>query len=539
MALTSMACGRRQFAALLVVFVQLMTGDSFLVPDGLQSVQTRLGEIRGHLRNVDFDDRVYQVREFLGIPYVKAPVGNLRFRKPELLTALPQSPFNAHQHGPRCPQAIPRFNSDAIMSEDCLFLNIYTPVTEDGSPPSSKPVMVWIHGGGFFLGSANGYDGSILSAYGDVVVVAINYRLGPLGFFSTHDPNAPGNFGLWDQQMAIQWVQSNIAAFGGDPDNITIFGESAGSSSVVYQMLYPGNKGIVKRAIAESGTTNAWGRDYNGMNLRESMNFAGLLGCGGGDTTDMMTCLRSRSEEEARRACIEFDKAYPLYEGRWPWVPVYDNEFVKVRVDTVLHDLSSGSISSDVADVFRGIDLIIGAANMDGSVYFPAWVNIMNQSSPLKDIYEFTKEQLVDIAFPEIAENSLNEKPTPLALQAVAFEYTNWNDPNNNTERVQSLLDISTDFALNAPSVLAAKGHQLGTKATYLYQFATAVPGGSPAIPPMLRSETSAAHGDELRFVFGFPNITASYPNFTRTFPTEVMVAKALVTMWTNFAKTG
>ncbi|XP_053392792.1 cholinesterase-like [Mercenaria mercenaria] len=167
-----------------------------------------------------------------------------------MITSLPASPFMVRKLGPVCPQ--PNIKLFGLTSsEDCLFLNIYAPMTP--SSAQLKSVMIYIHGGGFNLGFSDIYDGSILSAYTDVVVVAMNYRIGPLGFFSTKDAESPGNFGLWDQRLAIQWVSENIAVFGGDNSKITIFGESAGGSSVVYQTLYPGKMGcfnvLLQRAV--------------------------------------------------------------------------------------------------------------------------------------------------------------------------------------------------------------------------------------------------------------------------------------------------
>ncbi|XP_053385646.1 bile salt-activated lipase-like [Mercenaria mercenaria] len=175
------------------------------------------------------------------------------------------------------------------MSEDCLYLNIFTPgVSNINVAP--KPVMIWIHGGAFFVGYADLYEGDVISALGDVIVVTLNYRLGVLGFFSTHDPKAKGNYGLWDQHIAIRWVYENIAAFGGDVTNITIFGESAGSRSVIYQMLYPGNKGLFKRAIAESGTVAAWAVSHGHSNYESSIEFAKSVGCN--NLANMSACLK-------------------------------------------------------------------------------------------------------------------------------------------------------------------------------------------------------------------------------------------------------
>ncbi|XP_070550993.1 cocaine esterase-like [Ptychodera flava] len=186
---------------------------------------------------------------FMGIPYAEPPVGDLRFRPPQ-----PKAPwlgiYNATEVGFACIQRKAANPFPEAQSEDCLYLNVYSPVTNS----TNLPVMVWIHGGGFSRGSATNdgmYDGTALAAIGDVIVVSLNYRLFALGFFSTGDEHAPGNYGLLDQLAALKWVQRNIAAFGGDADRVTVFGESAGAISVDYLLLSPMSDGLFHRAILQ------------------------------------------------------------------------------------------------------------------------------------------------------------------------------------------------------------------------------------------------------------------------------------------------
>jgi para-nitrobenzyl esterase len=196
------------------------------------------------------------VDEFLGIPYAAPPTGNLRWRPP----ARPASwdgIRDATQFGPSCPQSPSPFAPPGPFSEDCLYLNVYAPAAR-GSDEGGRPVLVWIHGGGLTQDGGRNYDGSKLAADG-VVVVTINYRLGALGFLAhpalaSRPGGAAGNYGLMDQQAALRWVQRNIAHFGGDPDNVTIAGESAGGLSVLAQMVSPGARGLFQRAIVQSGT---------------------------------------------------------------------------------------------------------------------------------------------------------------------------------------------------------------------------------------------------------------------------------------------
>jgi para-nitrobenzyl esterase len=206
------------------------------------------------------------VDEFLGIPYATPPVGQLRWMPPKSFGKF-KTPLQATQFGSVCPQTGP------IGSEDCLFLNVYTPTnsepanaqdqadevpTTETKKSSGLPVMVWIHGGGLVAGAGSNYDPSPLVNAGGVIVVTINYRLGVLGFLAESGLDAEhhllGNYGFMDQQFALKWVQKNIKAFGGNPKQVTIFGESAGGQSIYAQLASPLAKGLFRAAIAESGS---------------------------------------------------------------------------------------------------------------------------------------------------------------------------------------------------------------------------------------------------------------------------------------------
>lgn len=189
---------------------------------------------------------------FLGLPYAKAPVGDLRFAPPVAVDAW-DSPFDANEFGPACPQPADSGTGTIYsnQSEDCLTLNVWTP-SADGR---KRPVMVWVHGGGWVYEGTEDplYSGAHLAARGDVVVVSMEYRLGVFGF--THFEGVPGsgNAGLLDQKLAFEWVRDHVAAFGGDPNNVTLFGESAGGMSATALMAMPSAKGLFHKAIAQSG----------------------------------------------------------------------------------------------------------------------------------------------------------------------------------------------------------------------------------------------------------------------------------------------
>ncbi|XP_062817822.1 fatty acyl-CoA hydrolase precursor, medium chain isoform X4 [Anolis carolinensis] len=219
---------------LLLLFVGVSAGEGDSPPE----VQTGQGSLRGQRLHVPGSERPVDV--FLGVPFAPPPLGPLRFSPPGAPPSWTGT-RDAQAHPPMCLQdpVTGQVLSDAFtnkkekvsldVSEDCLYLNIFSPVRADKE--AKKPVMVWIHGGGLLLGAASTYDGSALAAFEDVVVVAIQYRLGILGFLSTGDDHVPGNLGFLDQVAALKWVQGNIGHFGGDPGSVTIFGESAGGFS--------------------------------------------------------------------------------------------------------------------------------------------------------------------------------------------------------------------------------------------------------------------------------------------------------------------
>jgi para-nitrobenzyl esterase len=247
-------------------------------------VGTDKGAVRGSVTQAG--------RVFHRIPFAAPPIGDLRWRAPQP-TAAWAGVRDATVPGPACAQGgDPGLNQPRVTNEDCLYLNVYTP------PASTKhrPVMVWLHGGGFTAGSANPYDGSALAGQG-VVAVTVNYRLGAFGFLahpalSAEDPRvSSGNYGTLDQQAALRWVRANAAAFGGDPRRVTIFGESAGGASVCAHLTSPLVAGLFAGAIVQSGPCTLLNRalpDAEAAGAR----FATTAGCQA--QPDVPACLRAR-----------------------------------------------------------------------------------------------------------------------------------------------------------------------------------------------------------------------------------------------------
>ena len=227
------------------------------------------------------------VDEFLGIPYAAPPVGALRWRAPQP-AARWSGVRDATQFGPHCPQVASPFG-EASTSENCLFLNVFTPSRQRGR--GHNPVMVWIHGGALLTGGSEDYLPTTLVQDG-VTVVTINYRLGALGFLAhpalADAQGQSGDYGLMDEQAALRWVQRNIARFGGDPRNVTVFGESAGGLSTLSQVASPQARGLFEKAIVESGSYDL---TQASLSSAESAGeaFAAKAGC----ASQTATCLRS------------------------------------------------------------------------------------------------------------------------------------------------------------------------------------------------------------------------------------------------------
>jgi para-nitrobenzyl esterase len=254
------------------------------------------------------------VHIYRGIPFAEPPVGESRWKPPVALKAKWDKPRAMTKFGPACPQPGYFGISDKDMSEDCLHLNIWTPAKR---ADAKLPVMVWIHGGAFFLGASSQsvYDGLELAKKG-VVVVTINYRLGVFGFLAhpaltKESPHkASGNYGLFDQLFALSWVQDNIAHFGGDPGNVTVFGQSAGGICVNFLMILPKSKGLFQRAIVQSGgyadlpsgIIRRRDRDHKGHDSLEKLGTAFAKRLGVAEEEDVLKAMRAKSWREVLKA---------------------------------------------------------------------------------------------------------------------------------------------------------------------------------------------------------------------------------------------
>ena len=489
-------------------------------------VKTNIGDITGIVKMITFDGNHYFVAKFLGIPYAEPPVGSRRFQKPVPKEPF-KSPYNAFGYGPSCLQ---KPIAGLQLSEDCLYLNIFVPQVNE-APFTSLPVMVWIHGGSFVAGTSTMYQGDTLCAFGQVIVVTINYRLGYFGFLWTDEEF--GNFGLWDQHTAFKWIYENIAAFGGDTNRITIFGESAGGTSVVYQTLYSGNKNLFQRAIAQSGSTSGpWAFAPKYAAEANFAKFASDTRCPG-NHSETLRCLRKKTSDEMAKL---FEKTIAY---SYPLVPNKDNHFATHHPRHRL--LSSGKDPPTSLDFFNSIDIIVGGNSIDGTVYLPKLAHIEN----LEDLI-VTRHGFETYFIPMILSSIFNdvENIPQSMIDATVFEYTNWTDPDNLYFRKLELVELLTDAAFFAPMLATVYLHSKGSKTqTYLYQFSASPRSHVQTVPSWLDGPGQATHADELLYLFGFSEeMVTLFQSWTDMFEysaQDIFVSKAVMTMWTNFAKTG
>ncbi|XP_015419600.1 PREDICTED: bile salt-activated lipase isoform X5 [Myotis davidii] len=400
---------------------------------------------------------------------------------------------------------------DTEGSEDCLYLNIWVPQGQK-EVSQNLSVMIWIYGGGFLLGSAHDksffnnyeYDGEEIATRGNVILVTFNYRLGALGFLSTGDANLPGNYGLRDQHMAIVWVKRNIAAFGGDPDNITIFGESAGGVSVSLQTLSPYNKGLIQRAISQSGVALVpWAIQKNPLSWAKGI--AKKVGCPVDDTARMAKCLKATDPRVLTRAhkINLLGKASDVLV----LVPVIDGDFIP---DEPIN------LFANAAD----IDYIAGTNNMDAHFlvrFFVPAVDIDLLTIKGKDFYKF-------VSWITIAKG-------PRGANATFDFYTaSWAQDSSQLAMRKTVVDFATDYFFLMPTKIDVAQHRANAKSARTYTYLFSHRSRKLFYP----SWVGADHADDVPYVFGRPFATPlNYRAQDRT------VSQTMIAYWTNFARTG
>jgi para-nitrobenzyl esterase len=437
------------------------------------------------------------VREFLGIPYATAPVGNLRWRPP--VPHLPWfQPLDATHFANHCPQPASPFGIPST-SEDCLFLNVFTPDSKIGGIRDLRPVMVWIHGGALVTGESNDYDPTAFVKDG-VIVVTINYRLGILGFLAhpafaaektdpAHDGDvaagSAGDYGLMDQQLALRWVRDNIIFFGGDPLNVTVFGESAGGLSVFSQLASPSAANLFQKAIIESG---AYQQTTQTLATAEAAGtaFATAAGC----SSQTAACLRD----------LPVDTLL-ANENPAGYTPNIDGKFLPLSLGTALATgqfhhvpIVQGS-NHDEWRLFTALDfdLTIGPIGNNEAAYEAALASLVGPGAPF-----------------------------------VAAEYPLASFPSADL----AFATAGTDVVFACPAYGADLSmSQFVPLSTYEFNDENAP---QDFLPPVT-FPYGAAHASEIQYLFNLP-ITVPHPPLNAQ---QLQLSSTMQHYWTNFAKSG
>ncbi len=427
------------------------------------------------------------LRKFLGIPYAAAPVGKLRWRPPKD-HARWFAPLDATRFGNHCPQE-PSVFGTASVSEDCLFLNIFIPSDAASEPRNahSYPVIVWIHGGALTVGESDDYIPTKLVQQGDVIAVTINYRLGALGFLAhpalsaESAEHSSGNYGIMDQQFALQWVRRNIAAFGGDPHNVTIFGQSAGGLSVFSNLASPLAATLFHQAIVESG---AYELTLPTLADEESHGeaFAASVGC----NDQSARCLRSKPVKEILANWGLFDSN-----------PNVDGKVLPQSLDAAF---ATGQ--------FNHVPLMQGT-NHDEWRFFVAL------------LFDLAGGPVTAEQYPSVVGGMVGPDAAPLVL--AEYPLDNFDSPD------LAVGAIGTDSIFACPARIADQ--VLSTQVpTFTYEF-NDINAPEVFLPPV-SFPYGAAHASELRYLFKL-----TWPG--RLDVQQQKLSGGMIRYWTQFATSG
>ncbi|CAG2117964.1 unnamed protein product [Medioppia subpectinata] len=477
---------------------------------------------------------------FKGIPYAKPPVGALRFRKPVAIKYDKKTKIDAKNYQKPCMQSWIVDHPFGIMSEDCLYLNVWTPTLNSSA---NLPVMIWIYGGSFTIGSSsqfsalyltsdNIYEGTQL-ALRNVVIVTLNYRLGIFGFLYGNSADCPGNQGLWDQAVAIQWVKDNIRAFGGNPNDTTLFGESAGSISISNHIVSNVTRHMFQKAIMQSGSAyiKLFSRDTN-YSYKIARRFASnkrlFRRSGACVGTDWIQCLRSKSAYELLNAQL----MSIIHNPSKPWYTVYIQQFTPVFGDEFVPISVNRAVNA--GDFRKDIHILMGHLEMEGLLFTSAFdlgVGMAGRYLPFVPIAPVISKEIV---YNDIRNYFFDNDTIGITI---AEEFTKTFDSNPRLLDRNGLRRAAThafgDYFLTCPTVLFGGG--LVTSDQFVgrvYQYRLTYSHRHSISRYSTWSE--ATHTDDIALVFGAPfNDRNLWTNGDRR------LSKQMMNIWTHFATHG
>ncbi|XP_014290283.1 esterase FE4 [Halyomorpha halys] len=486
--------------------------DIYLIKSSsLPEVAIEQGIVRG-LYTKTFRNR--QVISFESIPYAEPPIGKYRFEE-----AIPANPwfgvYNATREPPSCLQ-LDLFETKSISgSEDCLYINVYTPELPGGKTKEPKllDVLAFIHGGAFILGKS-GYHGPSILLEKDVVLVTFNYRLGPLGFLSTEDSVVPGNNALKDQVLALKWIQKNIAAFGGNPNSVTIGGQSAGGGSCHFHLLSPLSKGLFHKAICMSGVAlNPWAVAEN---LKEkTMVIATDLGCPTNDSKTMVNCLKNRPAEHIISVTNKF-----LY-----WGNMYPLMFFG---PTIEQPCATAFISDLPANIIRDkngsdVPVIFSFTADEGLV---AAAGILTTPDLFVDLQHHWDELIPYIL--DYNYTTPSDKRLEIA-RTIKEKYKIEDTPEGHKGLINMIGDRMFASGISKTSKLSASAYN---SPVYVYRFSYR---GKHSMTELLnvKEDLGVSHGDDVFYTLGFLNF-----NFIET-QSDSEMSKQMLDVLVSFSRNG
>jgi len=477
-------------------------------------VKVAQGQLKG--RTVSGGEEVGSWHEFWSVPYAQPPTGSLRFKRPEV--AEPWDNLrDATSQPPPCPQRLsagPK-TGEVIGVEDCLYLNVFTPEVKPAKPMA---VMIWIHGGAFTEGAGHYYHPRPLMKSG-VVVVSINYRLGGLGFLNFGNRHVMGNQGLWDQALAIEWVRENIGEFGGDPERVTIFGESAGGMSVHAQVLSHVNQGKLAGAIAQSGTMLAYQMERLPPRRVQATarEVSSKLGCGGQLTKATLSCLQDVPIERLMDVTSSPD---PAADDQPAWGPIVDDFSSKPFMPIPpLEAMMEGK--------FNRVPFISGTVEHDGALFVPF-------AKPLLKYWSEAGPRM-------IAAIKDNRNPTTEEHRQIAnilWNYYNHKSANKTLDRCLS--DMLTDGYFFIPDQLTVK--LMSKFNENVFNFILTEVSSDNFISKYWDIEfdpsLSPSHGEDIPYLFDYSD-DKKQGLVVQMDQAERDLKQTMIQLWTSFAKNG
>ncbi|XP_033219238.1 esterase FE4-like isoform X2 [Belonocnema kinseyi] len=472
-------------------------------------IETKFGTLRG---GVEKNVLGGEYLSFKGIPYAEPPVGNLRFQDPQPWSRKWTNIRDAIEHGDICAQ-FDRIISGVTGSDDCLYLNVYTKSVENNIP---FPVMVWIHGGGFIFGSGNDdIYGPDFLVRKEIVLVTINYRIDVLGFLNLGLETAPGNQGLKDQVMALKWVKDNISNFGGDPNNVTIFGESAGSASVHYLTQSTLANGLFHKAIAQSGTAlNPWTHMCENPSIY-AFKLASLLGCESSDRVKIVEFLRTVDSIKlitVQQKIITKEERLRFQFTSGPSVDSASKNPFLPR-----------PISIDNLTEIK-VPFLIGHNSREGLMFL---------AGMQEKIYQVLDLNFADYLPPTFRKWLIEKNLTPEDLRSFYF-----GDAPINSESAIAYADFTSDvqFVCGIHEVVKLQGSK--NKNTYLYKFSYD-PGPSFMKKVVNVDKPGTCHFDEIPYLFHMIALDMLGLETPTKNAVKRKIMERFTKMWTDFAKTG